>query len=197
MSNPTHERNRRKWNATADHWREMRDEDGLWKRIPSEPEHGFDGGALELIEHHYPAMDGVDTCVIGSGDNYAAFALAGLGAAVTSVDISEEQLNVARAQQLELSMSFVRADAADLSDLPDASFVLRLTIDSRPDYAIRILTHQELTTGDKGDELSGRSDADRALFIFPHAREIGSRTAKIARFDRLGSRRGQARSQRA
>ncbi len=28
--------------------------------------------------------------------------------------------------------------------------LLRLTIDSRPDYAIRILTHQELTTGDKG-----------------------------------------------
>ena len=65
-------------------------------------------------------------CVIGSGDNYAAFALAGLGAAVTAVDISEEQLNVARerARQLELSMSFVRADAADLSDLPDASFDL-------------------------------------------------------------------------
>ncbi len=45
-------------------------------------------------------------------------------------------------------------------------FVLRLTIDSRSGYAIRILTHQELTTGDKGDELSGRSDVDRP-FHFP------------------------------
>ncbi len=30
------------------------------------------------------------------------------------------------------------------------AIVLRLTINSRPDNAIRILTHQELTTGDKG-----------------------------------------------
>ena len=34
----------------------------------------------------------MQVCVIGSGDNYAAFALAGLEAAATSTDISEQQL---------------------------------------------------------------------------------------------------------
>ena len=65
-------------------------------------------------------------CVIGSGDNYAAFALAGMGAIVTSTDISEKQLNVAadRAAELELSIEFHRADAADLAPVGIAEFDL-------------------------------------------------------------------------
>ena len=64
--------------------------------------------------------------MIGSGDNYAAFALAGLGAAVTSTDISEQQLAVAaqRAQILGLDMQFARCDAAGLAPLSDAAFDL-------------------------------------------------------------------------
>ncbi|MBI91677.1 MAG: hypothetical protein CME05_00485 [Gemmatimonadaceae bacterium] len=61
--------------------------------------------------------------VVASGDNYVAFALAGLGAKVTSIDISEQQLDVARerAAELRLEMKFYRADAADLAGVADAS----------------------------------------------------------------------------
>jgi len=64
--------------------------------------------------------------VIGSGDNDAAFALAGLRARVTSVDISQRQLDVAedRARTLGLDLAFVRADAIDLGALPQGSFDL-------------------------------------------------------------------------
>ena len=56
----------------------------------------------------------------------AGFALAGLGAQVTSTDISEEQLATAsrRAESLGLSISFVRLDSAGMESLPDSSFDL-------------------------------------------------------------------------
>ena len=85
---------------------------------------GFAGGALGLIREVAGNISGKDVCVIGSGDNYAAFALAGMGANVTSIDISEQQLEVAarRAEQLGLYIAFVQADAADLKSIGDEGF---------------------------------------------------------------------------
>jgi SAM-dependent methyltransferase len=67
--------------------------------------------------------------VLGSGDNQVVFALAGLGAKVTSVDISVEQLEVARrrADELGLQVDFVRADVVDLSALDDERFDVTYT----------------------------------------------------------------------
>ena len=72
------------------------------------------------------AMLGKDVCVVGSGDNYAAFAFAGMGANVTSVDISERRLAVAskRARHLGLPITFVEADSAALSHIGNAEFDL-------------------------------------------------------------------------
>ena len=54
----------------------------------------------------------------------AAYALSGLGAAVTSTDISEERLKLAadRADILGVSIDFVRSDAADLGFADDSTF---------------------------------------------------------------------------
>jgi SAM-dependent methyltransferase len=126
MTNDMHEANRQHWNAAAGWWRKLRDRDGLWRRCPQEPALAFDGSALETIQDALGDLAGKAVCVIGSGDNYAAFALAGLGAAVTSVDISEEQLKVGadRARELGLEINFVRADATALEPLGDATFDL-------------------------------------------------------------------------
>ena len=53
---------------------------------------------------------GKDVCILGSGDNEAAFAMVGLGANVTSVDISQRRLAVARerARALVSSCPFSR-----------------------------------------------------------------------------------------
>lgn len=124
--NEIHEANRRSWNAKAAAWQQLRDRDQLWRHCMQRPDVAFQGQALEVIQHYLPNLLGKQVCVIGSGDNYAAFALAGLGVAVTSVDIAEKQLAVAqeRAQILGLEMTFVRADAVDLAPLTGNSFDL-------------------------------------------------------------------------
>lgn len=124
--NEMHEANRRYWDTNAESWQQLRDQDELWRRCPAQPELGFAGAALELILGLVGELRGKDVCVIGSGDNYAAFALAGLGAKVTSTDISAQQLAVAseRAQQLGLDIRFVCADAADLAAVGGEAFDL-------------------------------------------------------------------------
>jgi len=123
--NEMHEANRASWNAAADWWRKRGDERGVWRRCHRDP-------ALALAPAERPFLRDLqdqDVCVLGSGDNEVVFALAGMGARVTSVDISERQLEIAgeRAGILGLSVSFVRADVTDLGGIADASFDLVYT----------------------------------------------------------------------
>ena len=124
--NEIHEANRRRWDEMAGDWEERLNRDGLWRRCQFEPGLAFEGGALETIREMIGTFGGKRVCVIGSGDNLAAYALASLGARVTSTDISEERLRLAadRADALGLSIEFVRSDAASLDSLSDSSFDL-------------------------------------------------------------------------
>ena len=119
-TNPFHSANKDRWEAASEHWRRAADSRGLWRRCPTEPEL-----VLSDMELHYLAgVAGKRVCVLGSGDNQVVFALAGLGALVTSVDISQNQLQVAqqRSRTLGLSVEFVQADVTDLSALTSGSF---------------------------------------------------------------------------
>jgi aminoglycoside 6'-N-acetyltransferase len=122
--NEQHEANRRHWDRSAPRWRTLRDSDGLWRRCVDEPGVAFEGGAWELIAAANVNLRDLRACVVGSGDAYAVFALAGAGARVTAVDISQGQLDVAseRADLLGLDPEFVRADAADLGVLAPEQF---------------------------------------------------------------------------
>jgi len=126
MTTSLHKANQQYWDALSSHWKELRDRDGLWQRCPHEPDLAFEGDALNVINTFCGNLEGKEVCVIGSGDNYAAFALAGLGARVTSTDISQRQLDIAqeRARQLNLDIHFIQADAAELASLPDNTFDL-------------------------------------------------------------------------
>ncbi len=121
-----HQANRRYWNEVAEWWEELEEEGGLWQRCPSDPDIAFAGGGLGLAREVVGAVPGKDVCIVGSGDNHAAFAFSGMGANVTSVDISERRLAVAskRAGHLRLPIKFVQADAADLSLIGNAEFDL-------------------------------------------------------------------------
>jgi hypothetical protein len=90
--NDKHEANRQHWDSAAPGWQQMRDGDQLWRKCPQQPSLAFAGEALNMIHQIAGELAGMQVCVIGSGDNYAAFALAGLEAAATSTDISEQQL---------------------------------------------------------------------------------------------------------
>lgn len=121
-----HRANRQYWELSSSRWETLRDQDRLWQRCPEEPELGFAGTTLERIREFASPLTGCKACILGSGDNYAAFALAGAGADVTSTDIAEAQLDVARrrADALNLKIRFLQADAADLSALEENAFDL-------------------------------------------------------------------------
>ena len=119
-TNPLHSANKDRWEAASEHWRRAADSRGLWHRCPTEPEL-----VLSHMELQYLAgIAGKRVCVLGSGDNQVVFALAGLGAFVTSVDISHNQLQVAqhRSRELGLTIRFLQADVTDLSALTTDSF---------------------------------------------------------------------------
>lgn len=120
------EANRRFWDAQAPAWRALRDQDQLWRTVAQQPALAFEGEALAMIEQYAGDLSGKRACVIASGDNYVTFALAGMGAQVTSTDISGEQLRVARerAEELSLPVEFIRADATRLEGLPDNAYDL-------------------------------------------------------------------------
>ena len=128
MSNPRHEANRRSWDTHNDWWAGL-DRHEFWRRIPADPPLAFIAPAWQLLTELVPQPAGVRVCVLGSGDSYAAFALAALHARVTAVDISAKRLQTAkaRADELGLPLDVVRADAADVAEIDDAAFDLLLT----------------------------------------------------------------------
>ncbi len=97
------------------------------RRAWRQPEKVFLQQELDLIG----PIEGRQVCVLGSGDNLAVFAFAGMGARVTSVDISSGQLAVARhrAHELGLEIEFVEADVTDLARLESGRFDLAYTAD--------------------------------------------------------------------
>jgi len=119
-TNPLHSSNKDRWEAASEQWARSADSRGLWRRCPKEPELVLSPTEL----HHLAGIAGRRVCVLGSGDNQVVFGLAGLGALVTSVDISQNQLQVAerRSRELGLSVEFVQADVTDLSRFADGSF---------------------------------------------------------------------------
>ena len=120
-----HEANQAFWDASTEWWKEKEDQRGLWMRAHQDPTLVLSRAEMPFLKD----IDHKDVCVLGSGDNEVAFALAGLGGRVTSVDISERRLAVAavRARTLGLQLEFLQADVTDLSALDDNSFDLVYT----------------------------------------------------------------------
>lgn len=119
---PMHEANRRGWDATSGGWQAEIDARVDWRSIPDNIHLALDDVELKYLGD----VSGRSACVLGSGDNLVAFALAGAGARVTSVDISQTQLDIAagRAVELGLEIRFLQADVSDLGGLasPGAGF---------------------------------------------------------------------------
>ena len=120
MTNEFHAANQKRWDAAASGWARSADSRGLWRRCPQEPELVLCPKELEYLHD----INGKRVCVLGSGDNQVVFALAGLGGSVTSVDISQNQLDIAaqRASALGLSIQFVQGDVTALDMLQDRTF---------------------------------------------------------------------------
>jgi SAM-dependent methyltransferase len=120
MANQFHEVNRRRWDAGAASWAAHADTRGIWRKTHLDPSLTLHTAELTWLCD----LAGKKVAVLGSGDNQVVFALAGMGAAVTSIDISERQIEVARSRAvgLGLKVDFVQADVVDLTAFGDATF---------------------------------------------------------------------------
>jgi SAM-dependent methyltransferase len=125
MADHFHEANRRRWDTGSASWAHRADRRGIWKRCHLDPSLALHSAELNWLRD----VRGKSIAVLGSGDNQVVFALSGMGAKLTSIDISEPQLDVARdrAAALGLDVKFVAADVVDLSCLGDGAFDLVYT----------------------------------------------------------------------
>jgi len=120
-----HQTNQKRWEAAADNWAKSADSRSIWNNCHKDPTLVFCDKTLT----HLKNIDGKRVAVLGSGDNEAVFALAGMGASVTSVDISQNQLNHAakRAGILGFDITFIQQDVTDLNQVEDQQFDLVYT----------------------------------------------------------------------
>jgi ubiquinone/menaquinone biosynthesis C-methylase UbiE len=122
--NEIHDTNRKWWDVKSQDWRER--EEVVWNRCRENMSFALDRRMQEIVGEFIDAPQDKTACAIASGDNFAVFALAGMGMKVTSTDISELQLNIARERAgiLNLDIRFLRCDAADLSPVENEGYDL-------------------------------------------------------------------------
>ena len=84
MIDHIHDANRRRWDAGSASWAHHADTRGIWKRCHLDPSLALDAAELKWLRD----VGGKSIAVLGSGDNQVVFALSGMGAKVTSIDIS-------------------------------------------------------------------------------------------------------------
>lgn len=104
---------RNAWNQASDVYNSLHENDL-----------GLNALATREISALLGPVDGLDVLEIGCGDARNCVEMAFRGARVTGVDVSDAQIALAR-QRVEaagVSVRLLRADAADLSPLPDTSF---------------------------------------------------------------------------
>jgi SAM-dependent methyltransferase len=120
MTTNYHESNRICWDAAAKTGRGQIDTSNDWQDCYFNPCYFFCDTELEWFSD----VTNKKICVLGSGDNIAAFALTGLGAIVTSVDFSAEQISIAarRAEEIGININFICTDVTNLTEIPDNSF---------------------------------------------------------------------------
>lgn len=118
------------WNKVSDSdwYKSLRTDEAL-ERIRENPKAAFHPGMMALLEKHVGDFTGKKILLPSSGDNHAAFALALMGAHVTSLDISERQLENARtiSDDWGLDIEYICDNTMYLSKIKDATYDLVYT----------------------------------------------------------------------
>lgn len=114
------------WNDTSDSewYQSLRTDDKIEKLI-SDPTSAFHPEVYKLTNKYLHDLKGKKVLLPSSGDNHAAFAFAVLGAEVTSADISERQLEIAK--KFGMNIRFVCEDTMQLSSIENEYYDLVYT----------------------------------------------------------------------
>lgn len=107
------------WDAESDNYYKICDTESIIKKIIENPSCAFPKRTFEIIQKCFPDLRGKKICVPSSGDNTAVFAFYLLGAQVTSIDISSEQIKNAQsiANHYGWNLEFMCQDSMDLSSI--------------------------------------------------------------------------------
>ena len=118
------------WDKVSDSqwYRSLRTEDKI-NAIMENPASAFHPKMFALLEKYMGDFEGKKIMLPSSGDNHAAFAFAFMGAKVTSLDLSERQLENAKAisDRFGLEIEYVCDNTKFLSKIEDASYDLVYT----------------------------------------------------------------------
>jgi SAM-dependent methyltransferase len=117
------------WNEWSDtDFAKYRSDDRISKLI-ARPESAFHHTTYAMINEAFPSLEGKRICVPSSGDNHAVFAFHLMGAAVTSVDISERQLENGAAVALKhgWDIEFICDDTMELGKIKSNDYDLVYT----------------------------------------------------------------------
>lgn len=118
-----------KWNEWSDTWYLKKRTDEAIARVIHSPASAFHRMTYFMINEAVPDLKGKRILVPSSGDNHAVFAFHLLGAHVTSCDISEKQIENARALAGKhgWDIEFICEDTMSLSRIPSGEFDLVYT----------------------------------------------------------------------
>lgn len=120
------EKNKVSWNLGADSYAKKYHTHEMINEILEDPSQAFHKDTWNQLNKYLPDLRGKKVCVPSSGDNHAVFALAKLGAMVTSCDIAENQLKnaekVAKKYGLDNQITFVCQDTMVLEKIEDDTY---------------------------------------------------------------------------
>ncbi|MDR9854705.1 class I SAM-dependent methyltransferase [Paenibacillus sp. VCA1] len=117
------------WNRWSDtDFAKYRSDERIAKLIAN-PESAFHHTTYDMLREMMPDLRGKRVCVPSSGDNHAVFAFHLMGANVTSVDISERQLEngASIARKHGWGIEFICDDTMALSKIPSGEYDLVYT----------------------------------------------------------------------
>lgn len=118
------------WNQVSDSdWYKSLRTDERLSALKQNPRSAFHPEMIALLEKHINVFAGKKILLPSSGDNHAAFAFALMGADVTSLDISERQLENAKniSDEWGLDIEYICDNTMYLSKISDAAYDLVYT----------------------------------------------------------------------
>ncbi|TCZ73808.1 class I SAM-dependent methyltransferase [Paenibacillus albiflavus] len=115
---------KRIWNEWSETWYPKYRTDQAISKVINNPESAFHHTTYTMLKKAFPSLQGKRICVPSSGDNHAVFALHLMGASVTSVDISERQLehSATIAKKHGWDIEFICDDTMELSKIKSSEY---------------------------------------------------------------------------
>lgn len=119
-------KNKKSWNEGAAAYTAFNHSEKMMHHIFTKPENAFHHTTWDMIGKYLSDLRGKRICVPSSGDNYAVFAFAMLGATVTSCDIAENQLanaeQIAKQHEWGKNIEFCCEDTMKLEGIADNAY---------------------------------------------------------------------------